>query len=111
MAMSNSKVDFSGLKGVSDVDKIIHEPGRLNIMALLYVVERADFTFLMGQTGMTRGNLSSHLGKLETAGYVDIEKTFKGKRPLTLLCLTGNGKSAFQAYIRNMKQALEKLPA
>jgi DNA-binding MarR family transcriptional regulator len=109
MTMSGSKVDLSGLKAVSDVDKIIHEPGRLHIMALLYVVEKADFTFVMGQTGLTRGNLSSHLSKLEAAGYVDIEKTFKGKRPLTLLRLTGNGRSAFQVYIRNMKQALEKL--
>lgn len=110
MTMSGSKIDLSALKAVSDVDKIIHEPGRLNIMALLYVVEKADFTFVMGQTGLTRGNLSSHLSKMEAAGYVDIEKTFKGKRPLTLLRLTDNGRSAFQAYIRNMKQALEQLP-
>lgn len=109
--MGSSKIDLKDLKVVADVDRTIHEPSRLHIMALLYVVEKADFTFVMGQTGLTRGNLSSHLSKLEAAGYVDIEKTFKGKRPLTLLHLSAEGRSAFQVYIQNMKQGLEHLPA
>jgi len=93
-----------------DIDKLIHEPARLMIMALLYVVERADFTFLMNQTGLTWGNLSSHMTKLEDAGYIEVEKEFKGKRPNTMLHLTGQGESAFKAYRLSMKSMLDGLP-
>ena len=58
---------------LADIDRVIHEPARLMILAYLYVVESADFLFLMRQTGLTGGNLSSHLSKLEAAGYVDIK--------------------------------------
>lgn len=92
------------------IDKIIHEPARLMIMANLYVVESADFTFLMNQTGLTWGNLSAHLTKLEKAGYVAVEKTFVGKRPYTLLRLTENGRTAFQTYRRQMQQLFADLP-
>lgn len=95
---------------LADIDKTIHEPARLMIMANLYVVESADFTFLMGQTGLTWGNLSSHLSKLEQAGYVVIEKEFVGKKPHTMLHLTEDGRSAFRDYRQNMEQALAGLP-
>lgn len=94
----------------ADIDKVIHEPARLLIIANLYVVESADFTFLMNQTGMTWGNLSSHLGKLEQAGYVAVEKSFVGKRPYTLLRLTADGRTAFQAYRQQMNRLLADLP-
>ena len=89
-----------------DIDKLIHEPARLIIVANLYVVESADFTFLMNQTGLTWGNLSSHMSKLETAGYVRVEKTFVGKRPYTLLHLTPSGREAFELYRVQMQQLL-----
>jgi DNA-binding MarR family transcriptional regulator len=92
---------------INRLDKLIHEPARMSIMAVLYVVESADFIFLMTQTGLTWGNLSAHLTKLETAGYVEVEKTFKGKRPNTNLKLTPAGRNAFQRYLGQMKQVVK----
>lgn len=93
------------------VDRLIHEPSRFMIMAHLYVVESADFLFLMRQIGLTWGNLSSHLSKLENAGYIVIEKEFLGKKPHTMLHLTDDGRAAFEEYRKNMKQVLDDLPA
>jgi len=95
---------------VPALDKLVHEPARLAIMANLYVVERADFMFLMRRTGLTFGNLSSHLSKLEATGYVRIEKTFKGKKPHTLVHLTGTGRRAFEDYRTAMARMLDTLP-
>ncbi len=95
---------------INNIDRLIHEPARLLILGYLYVVESADFLFLMRQTGLTWGNLSSHLSKLEAAGYVEIEKGFKGKKPHTMLRLTDEGRTAFDSYRRNMRQVLEELP-
>ncbi len=95
---------------LADIDRIIHEPARLMILAYLYVVESADFLFLMRQTGLTGGNLSSHLSKLEAAGYVAIEKKFVDKIPRTLLRLTDKGREAFRVYRQSMKQVLDDLP-
>jgi len=92
------------------IDKIIHEPSRYTIMAYLYVAEIADFLFLIRQTGMTWGNLSAHLSKLEAAGYVVIEKEFQGKKPHTTVRLTDQGRNAFEEYRRNMKRVLDNLP-
>ena len=93
-----------------DIDRLVHEPARLMILAVLYVVESADFVFLMNQTGLTWGNLSSHLSKLEEAAYVDVEKGFKGKKPHTMLYLTEQGRIAFREYRQRMKQVLDDLP-
>jgi DNA-binding MarR family transcriptional regulator len=97
-------VDFA------EIDRLVHEPARLMLMAVLYVIDSADFTFLMNQTGMTWGNLSAHMSKLEEAGYLEVEKSFKGKRPNTMLRLTTQGRSAFQAYRSKMKRVLDNLP-
>ena len=78
----------------SEIDRLIHEPSRLKIMAQLYVVKSADYTFLMKQLGFTWGNLSSHLTKLENAGYVHVEKEFVDKKPRTTLMLTEAGRTA-----------------
>ncbi len=94
----------------ADIDRMVHEPARLAIIALLYVVESADFTFLMNQTGLSWGNLSAHMSKLEDAGYLEVEKSFKGRRPNTNLRLTPAGRSAFQEYRNNLKQILDELP-
>jgi DNA-binding MarR family transcriptional regulator len=79
------------------------------MMAHLYVVESADFLFLMNQTGLTFGNLSSHMTRLEAAGYIEVEKEFRGKKPNTRLSLTEAGRSAFEEYKENMKQIFEEL--
>jgi DNA-binding MarR family transcriptional regulator len=98
------------LRPLAEIDTVVHEPARLLILAHLYVVKRADFVFLMRQTGLTRGNLSSHLSKLEAVGYVEISKEFVDKIPRTLLSLTSRGREAFQAYRQNMVRVLESLP-
>ncbi len=72
------------LRALTDLDRLIHEPARLLIVTILSGVVSADFLFLQHETGLTKGNLSAHLSKLEEAGYVKIEKTFKGKLPLTV---------------------------
>ena len=95
---------------MQEIDKLIHEPARLLIMAHLYVVESADFTYLMRQTNLTWGNLSSHMTKLEEADYIQVIKEFKGKRPNTMLKLTRRGRSAFKDYRRQMLGVLENLP-
>ena len=97
-------------RALVDVDRVIHEPARLILVAILYPVEKADFLFLLRETGLTKGNLSAHLGKLEEAGYVEIEKTFRGKIPQTLIRLTDTGRAAFHTYRERLKRALETLP-
>jgi DNA-binding MarR family transcriptional regulator len=93
-----------------EIDRLIHEPARYNVMALLYVVESAEFLFLQHQTHLTPGNLSSHLSKLEHAGYVEIKKEFIGKVPRTLLALTAQGRTVFEKYRKNMRVILNRLP-
>lgn len=99
-----------GLGALADIDRLVHEPARLAVMALLYVIESADFTFLMSQTGLSWGNLSAHLTKLEEAGYIQVEKSFKGKRPNTNLSLSPRGREAFHKYVQQMKQVFTDLP-
>jgi len=95
-------------ESLEGINRIIHEPSRLTIMAHLYVVDNADFLFLVRQTGMTWGNFSSHISKLEAAGYIDIKKEFIGKKPHTVASLSKAGRLAFEAYSGSMKQLLEK---
>lgn len=87
-------------------DRLIHEPGRLAVLAVLNAVEEADFQFLLNQTDLTRGNLSSHTAKLEAAGYVTIEKMFVGKVPRTVYRLTNEGQAALEAYRCHMESVL-----
>jgi DNA-binding transcriptional ArsR family regulator len=107
--MSPTETGSTDLQPVADIDRLVHEPARLMILAILYVVESADFLFLVRQTGLTKGNLSSHMSKLEDAGYIDIKKEFVGKIPRTLLRLTDRGREAFQAYRQDMIQVLGDL--
>jgi len=76
------------LQELASLDRVIHETARLMIMTVLYAVSAADFIYLQNECGLTQGNLSSHLTKLEDANYVAVEKTFKGKYPLTVCSLT-----------------------
>jgi DNA-binding MarR family transcriptional regulator len=95
---------------IQDIDRLIHEPSRLIIMASLYVVQSADFLFLQNQTGMTPGNLSAHLSKLEDAGYIEVTKEFLDRKPHTALALTKRGRTAFKDYRKKVKQFVESLP-
>jgi DNA-binding MarR family transcriptional regulator len=108
--MNPSKTSDDELNAIQNIDKIIHEPARLLLMAHLFVVESADYLFLQRQTGLTWGNISSHLRKLENAGYVAVEKEFIDKKPHTTLKLTDKGRKAFKEYRKNMKQVFEDLP-
>ncbi len=99
--MSGSRQSLSGL------DRIIHEPARLMIMALLSSVESADFLFLLKESGLSKGNLSVQLSRLEEAGYIQIEKTFRGKIPHTEYRLTKKGRSAFDEYRKSLGSILE----
>ena len=92
------------------MDPVIHAPARLQIVMQLCVLEAADAVFLQNRTGLTWGNFSSHLGKLEKAGYVQVEKAFKGKKPWTRIRLTKEGRKAFKAYRAGMQEALSDLP-
>ena len=107
--MEKNDIDNENLKPLAEIDRVIHEPARLLILASLSVVESADFLFLMNQTKLTRGNLSSHLSKLEAAGYVEIKKEFVDKIPRTLLALTDKGRKASHEYRRKMRQVLDSL--
>lgn len=107
MSDRKSKSDLSTLP---DLDRLVHEPARLAVMALLYVVESADFTFVINQTGLTWGNLSAHLSKLEEAGYLEAQKSFKGKRPNTTLMLTALGRDSFRKYVNKMRSMLKDYP-
>ena len=94
------------LRTLAEVDRVIHEPARLLIVALLSEVRSADFLFLQRETGLTKGNLSSHLSRLEQAGYLRIDKGFRGKIPQTVCNLTTEGRAAFKAYRTQMKRAV-----
>lgn len=89
---------------LNSVDRLIHEPARYNIMALLYVIEKADFLFIQNQTEMTSGNLSTHLRKLEGGGYVEIDKKFVGRKPRTFVRLSRKGRKCFEDYRKQMKR-------
>jgi DNA-binding MarR family transcriptional regulator len=97
------------IRAMVDVDRLIHEPARLVIVATLYFVEAADFLYLLRETGMTKGNLSSHLAKLESGGYVEIEKTYRDKIPRTICRLSSAGRAAFRQYRVRLKKAVSSM--
>jgi len=108
--MTIKKEDQIDLHPLAGIDQTIHAPARLMILTYLYVVESADFIFLMRITGLTWGNLSTHLSKLESEEYITMEKTFRGEKPHTTIALTEHGRTAFQDYKKNLQQVLNDLP-
>jgi DNA-binding MarR family transcriptional regulator len=108
--MAGQQMDQAALQPLADLDQIVHAPARLMVLTYLYVVERVDYVFLKNVTGLTWGNLATHLSKLEEAGYVAIEKGFQGKKPHTMIQLTDDGRAAFRAYKESMQQVLDDLP-
>ena len=89
---------------ILQLDPIIHAPTRLAILSILVTVENANFSFLKESTGTTDGNLSTHLTKLETSGYIGIKKMFKGKKPQTICRITEKGRKAFESYLEQLEQ-------
>lgn len=108
--MAESSNPGSGLHPLAKIDQVIHAPARLMVLTYLYVVESADYVFLMRQTGLTWGNLSTHLAKLEEAGYIALDKGYKGRKPHTTVRLTSDGRAAFREYKHSMQQVLDDLP-
>lgn len=98
------------LAAIKDLDALIHSAARLSIMANLYVLESADFTFLLNQTQLTWGNLSTHVRKLEESGYVDVEKNFVGRKPKTMLSLSAKGRLAFKNYRDQIQGIMNEVP-
>jgi DNA-binding MarR family transcriptional regulator len=108
--VAEQEIDLADINALLNIDPIIHTPARLSVLTYLYVVERSDFLFLKNMTGLTWGNLSTHLTKLEEAGYVMIEKEFRGRKPHTMIRLTDSGRAAFRAYKEDMQRVLNDLP-
>ena len=95
---------------LAEIDRVIHEPARLAILGMLAAVDSADFLFVQNQTGLTGGNLSSHMTRLEEAGYVEVTNEFVDRIPRTLLRATKKGRAALRLYKRNMLRVLKGLP-
>ena len=90
-----------------ELDPLLHSQLRLAVMSILMSVESADFVYLREQTDSTAGNLSVQLDKLESAGYIEVEKSFTGKRPKTTCRVTDLGRQAFEAYVEAIKSYLK----
>ena len=108
--MTDSRNEADGESQELDIDRLIHEPARLVLMANLYVVDEADFVFLSRRTGFTAGNVSSHMTRLEAAKYVTIEKSFADKRPRTTYALTDTGRAALETYRQQVGDLLADIP-
>jgi DNA-binding MarR family transcriptional regulator len=91
-----------------DLDPLLHSQLRLAVMSLLISVDSAEFTFIKEKTNSTAGNLSVQLDKLNEAGYISVDKSFKGKKPLTTCKITRKGLKAFEEYVNNLKQYIDK---
>lgn len=89
---------------LANLDRRVHDPARLSILTALSACERADFLFLQRITGLTKGNLSSHLSKLEETGLVETEKRFVNKKTQTLVHLTGEGREAIESYWKEIQE-------
>ncbi len=87
---------------MAELDRLIHEPARLRILTILAGVEAVDFNFLLNTLGLTKGNLSSHMDRLEKAGYVKVEKSFNGRIPHTEFQITPEGREALESYWRQL---------
>jgi len=96
-------------KEIATLDKVLHEPARLSVVACLALVDEVDFVFLQSQTGMTGGNLSSHIRKLESSGYISVQKEFQDGKPRTSLKLTATGQQALTAYLHLTRKLLSLL--
>ncbi len=100
---------MDSIQTIAELDRTVHSPARLMVLTCLAVVSSADFTFLLNQTGLTRGNLSINLTKLEDAGFVTVKKEFVGRIPRTLIRLSARGRKAVQSYCAQMQEVIDGL--
>ena len=108
--MTDQGTERDRIQPLEEIDQVVHSPARLMVMTYLFVVESVDFVYLRRLTGLTWGNLSTHLSKLEEANYVAMEKEFRGKKPNTMIHLTDRGRAAFREYKKSMQRILDDLP-
>ena len=92
----------SPIRKIVTLDRTVHEPARLAVLVLLSSVERADFLYILDETGLSKGNLSSHMTRLEDAGLVKVEKAFLDKIPRTVYELTSEGRNALETHRRTI---------
>jgi DNA-binding MarR family transcriptional regulator len=104
--MPDGSIDGPDIASLAEVDKMVHEPGRLAILTYLSMVKSADFLFIQNVTGLTKGNLSSHMRKLEDAGYIQVIKEFVDRKPHTMLRITPMGLRAYEDYKQSMARIL-----
>jgi DNA-binding MarR family transcriptional regulator len=107
--MADGTVNSPDLEPIAGLDRAVHSPARLMILAYLAAVDSVDFIYLMNQTGLTRGNLSSHLSTLEEAGYINIKKEFVERIPRTLISLSDEGRQAIHTYRDQMRKVIDEL--
>jgi DNA-binding MarR family transcriptional regulator len=100
------KQTTDSLSEIMNIDRLVHSPARLSILTYLSVVEEGDAVYLLNQTGLTWGNLSANITRLQEAGYIEVVKEFRDKKPHTLLKLTARGRKAFRDYQNKMKGLL-----
>lgn len=105
--MNNNETNNETL--VEDIDRILHEPARLSILINLYDVDKLDFVYLVQKTGLSKGNLSIHLRKLQQSGYVEIFKNYINRIPRSLVSLTSEGRIALQRYKQIIMQILQPI--
>ncbi|RLE14995.1 MAG: transcriptional regulator [Actinobacteria bacterium] len=109
--MSRRSRTPTGPESFEAIDRTIHEPARLSLLAHLVVLDEADFVYLQNETGMTRGNLGGHMTKLESVGYVTVEKTYRQRTPRTVFALTDKGRSALLQWREQMAGIVAMLPS
>lgn len=100
----------SQLAEVMALDRLVHEPARLLILAVLAGAKQVEFGFLENMSGLSKGNLSSHMSKLEAGGLIAVKKSFRGKRPLTELSITSAGRRALASYRQQLAMVMQELP-
>jgi len=103
----NTSDASSEAPGILGIDRLVHSPARLAILTYMSVVEEGDAVYLFNQTGLTWGNLSANITRLQEAGYLEVSKGFRNKKPRTLLRLTPKGREAFEAYHETMRGLLD----
>lgn len=96
------------VRGLMNLDRVVHEPARLAILTVLAEAEAVEFRFIETVTGLTRGNLSSHASKLEAAGYIEVDKAFRGRTPVTSYRITEAGREALTSYRDRLRAAMDR---
>ncbi|MDA3900994.1 MAG: transcriptional regulator [Spirochaetes bacterium] len=97
-----------GAYDYKQIDKLLHSPIRLSVMSLLASAEEAEFTYIRGEVGASDGNLTTHLRKLENEEYIEVEKIFRDRKPLTIYKITQKGIEALERYVEHLESLVKK---